>query len=53
VAVSVAIVLAGVLMFRTSKATEEYIDDNPPDSSRTATPPPDDFKDPPEGTNTN
>jgi proteasome lid subunit RPN8/RPN11 len=52
-AVSVAIVLAGVLMFRTSKATEEFIDDHPSTTSGSSTPPPDDFKEPPEGTNTN
>jgi proteasome lid subunit RPN8/RPN11 len=52
-AVSVAIVLAGVLMFRTSKATEEFIDDHPSTGSGSSNSPPDDFKDPPEGTNTN
>jgi hypothetical protein len=53
IAVSVAIVLAGVLMFRTSKATEDFIDDHPPTGSGSSSSPPDDFKDPPEGTNTN
>jgi hypothetical protein len=51
VAVSVAIVLASVLMFRASKATEEFIDDRPPPKGNQ--PADDDFKDPPEGTNTN
>jgi hypothetical protein len=52
VAVSVAIVLASVLMFRASKATEEFIDDRPrPKSNQNADDA--DFKDPPEGTNTN
>jgi proteasome lid subunit RPN8/RPN11 len=53
IAVSIAIVLAGVLMFRSSKATEDFIDDHPSGSPRSASPPADDFKDSPDGTNTN
>jgi proteasome lid subunit RPN8/RPN11 len=52
VAVSVAIILAGVLMFRASKATEEFIEDRPPPKSNQIHMN-DDFKDPPEETNTN
>lgn len=52
-AVSVAIILAGVLMFRTSKASEDFIDDHPSNGKGNSSSPPDDFKDPPEGTNTN
>ena len=52
VAVSIAIILAGVLMFRASKATEEYIEDRPPPKSNQIHMN-DDFKDPPEETNTN
>lgn len=52
-AVSVAIVLAGVLVFRSGKPTEEYFDDRPPPSNNPPPPAdnPDDFKDPPPGTN--
>jgi hypothetical protein len=52
IAVTVAVVLAGMLIFRSSRPTEDYTD-NPLVAPREPPPDSEDSKEPPEATNTN